>query len=110
MMKEMKKGRRNQQKASMILGIGINLVRICYANRGWNSLKPTCVLLWNLVSSKGPRMSLLLAPAPEPQTAVKILATPFHLILTRMHNLPPASQAGPRREAVAGREAHQTTR
>lgn len=50
--------------------------------------------------------------ALEPLTVAETPATPLHLTLTMAPNPPPASQDGPRREAVAGggREHHQTTR
>lgn len=64
------------------------------------------------VSSRGLRMPLLLPLVLEPRTVVETPAAPLPLMLTMAPNLPPASQDGPRREAIAGgyREHRQTTR
>lgn len=70
------------------------------------------IFLSSLVSSRGPRTAPLQPLALEPQTAVEKAATLLPLMLTMAPNPPPASQDGPRREAVAGaaREHHPTTR
>lgn len=68
--------------------------------------------VFSSVSSRGPRMPPLQPLVLEPRTAVETTAAPLPLMLTMAPNLPPVSQDGPRREAVAGeaREHHPTTR
>lgn len=122
MMKERKRQKRREPRARMTHGMWYNQ---CVENNK-NALLAynvtilhytliclnKCCFLFSSVSSRGPRMPPLQPLVLEPQTAVETPAAPLPLMLTMAPNLPPASQDGPRREAVAGgaREHQPTTR